>query len=64
MRIYFLVLLAIMIFPVVQHIVLRYPLQLPWDTTMLELILIYFAVIGNVTALQRFFSTLRWFKKK
>jgi hypothetical protein len=25
--------------------------------------LIYFAVMGNITALQRFVSTFRWFKK-
>lgn len=57
-------LVLLMIFPVVQHIALRYPLQLPWSTTVLEWILIYFAVVGNITAIQRFYSTLKWFKKK
>jgi hypothetical protein len=52
-----------MVFPVVQHATLS-SLQLPWGTTILEWVLIYFAVVGNITALQRFFSTLTWFKKK
>ncbi|MCX6665887.1 MAG: CDP-alcohol phosphatidyltransferase family protein [Euryarchaeota archaeon] len=54
----------LMIFPIVQHITLWYSIQLPWGTTVLELVLVYFAVVGNITAVQRFISTLRWFKKK
>ena len=57
-------LLLLMIFPIVQHITLRLTFELPWETTVLEWVLIYFAVIGNVTALQRFYSTYSWFKKK
>jgi len=57
-------LVLMMIFPIVQHIMLRYSFQLPWETTVLEWVLIYFGVIGNITAIQRFYSTLRWFKKK
>jgi len=57
-------LVLLMIFPVVQHIALRYSLQLPWNTTVLEWGLIYFAVVGNITAVQRFYSTLKWFRKK
>jgi len=57
-------LVLLMIFPVVQHIALRYSLQLPWNTTILEWGLIYFAVVGNITAVQRFYSTLKWFRKK
>ena len=57
-------LVLLMIFPIVQHIVIRYSLQLPWQTTVLELVLIYFAVVGNITAIQRFYSTLKWFRKK
>ena len=56
-------LVLLMIVPILQHIMLRYPLSLPWNTTVLEWILIYFAVIGNVTALQRFYSTLKNIKK-
>jgi archaetidylinositol phosphate synthase len=54
----------LMIFPVIQHIVLRYNYSLPWKITILELVLIYFAIVGNITALQRFIGTLKWFKKK
>jgi len=54
----------LMIFPIIQHIMLYYSFKLPWETTVLEWILIYFAVMGNITAIQRFNSTLRWFKKK
>ena len=57
-------LVLLMIAPIVQHIGLRYSLELPWDTTVLEWVLIYFAVIGNITAIQRFYSTYMWFKKK
>lgn len=66
-------LVLLMIFPIVQHIWLRpviqrflldNSLQLPWNTTVLEWVLIYFAVMGNITAVQRFYSTLRWFRKK
>ncbi len=53
----------LMVFPVVEHAALPLSLQLPWGTTILEWILIYFAVVGNITALQRFFSVLRMFRK-
>lgn len=57
--------LALLItFPIIQHIILHYSFSLPWNTTVLEWTLIYFAVVGNITALQRFYSTLQWFKKK
>jgi archaetidylinositol phosphate synthase len=56
-------LVLLMIFPIIQHICLRIPIQLPWNTTILDWILIYFAVVGNITAIQRFYSTLKWFQK-
>ena len=56
-------LVLLMIFPIVQHISLRLPIQMPWETTILDWILIYFAVVGNITAIQRFYSTLNWFRK-
>ena len=56
-------LVLLMVFRIVQHIVLRFPIQLPWNTTVLEWVLLYFAVVGNITAIQRFYSTLKWFKK-
>lgn len=57
-------LVLLMIVPLVQHILLRYDLQIFWGFYLLEWVLIYFAVMGNITAVQRFYSTLRWFKRK
>ena len=51
----------LMVFPVIQHVMLPLSFQLPWGTTALEWVLIYFAVVGNITALQRFYSTLKIF---
>jgi archaetidylinositol phosphate synthase len=50
-------------FPIIQHIALGFSLQLPWDFTIIELVLVYFAIVGNITAVQRFYITLRWFQK-
>jgi len=52
----------LIVFPVIQHIALLFSLQLSWDLTILELVLVYFAVVGNITAIQRFSITLRWFR--
>jgi archaetidylinositol phosphate synthase len=49
-------------FPIFQHVALGSSLQLPWNITIIELVLGYFAVVGNITAIQRFYITLRWFK--
>jgi len=54
----------LIVFPVVQHMVLSSSVQLPSNITILELVLIYFAVVGNITAIQRFYITLRWFQKR
>jgi archaetidylinositol phosphate synthase len=57
-------LVLLMVAPIVQHILLHYTnFNLPLDLYLLEWILIYFAVIGNITAVQRFVSTLRYFNK-
>ena len=56
-------LVLLIVFPVVQHIVLGVSFVLPWNVTVIELVLVYFAVVGNITALQRFFVTVRWFRK-
>ena len=57
-------LVLLMIFPIIQHILLYYSdFKLPLELFLLEWVLIYFAVMGNVTAIQRFYSTLKWFKK-
>ncbi|MFO7678105.1 MAG: CDP-alcohol phosphatidyltransferase family protein [Thermoplasmatota archaeon] len=56
-------LVLLMVLPVVQHIWLRFTYDFPFEITVLEWVLIYFAIMGNITALQRFYSTLKWFKK-
>jgi archaetidylinositol phosphate synthase len=53
----------LLVFPVLQHIALRLSLALPFDLTVLEIAMIIFAVVGHITALQRFYCTLRWFSK-
>jgi len=53
----------LMIIPILQHILIHYNYQIIYGFYLLEWMLIYFAVVGNITAAQRFYSTLRWFKK-
>ena len=52
-------LVLMMIAPIVAHIFLIYNVQLPY-LNLLSWVLVYFAVIGNLTAIQRFYSTLIW----
>ena len=57
-------LVLLMIIPIIQHIWLYYTdsglfIRLYW----LEWVLLYFAVMGIITAIQRFYSTLKWFKQ-
>ncbi|MCK5030847.1 MAG: CDP-alcohol phosphatidyltransferase family protein [Thermoplasmatales archaeon] len=49
--------------PVIQHVLLIYDIQKIGGFYLLEWTLICFAVVGNITAAQRFYSTLRYFKK-
>jgi archaetidylinositol phosphate synthase len=55
-------LVLLMITPIIQHLLIHYNFQAPWGFSLLEWVLIYFAVMGNITAIQRFHSTLKWFK--
>ena len=57
-------LVLLMIAPIVQHILLNIGYGLIWQFNLLEWVLIYFAIIGNITAVQRFFTTLKWFNNK
>jgi archaetidylinositol phosphate synthase len=57
-------LVLLMIGPLIQHILLNYNIILPLGLNLLDWVLIYFAIMGNITAIQRFYSTLRWFNKK
>lgn len=52
-------LVLLMIMPIIQHIFLQYNIIIPWNLSLLEWVLIYFAVMGNITAIQRFYRTLR-----
>jgi len=54
----------LMVTPVIQHMLLYSNIQMPWGISLLSWVLIYFAVVGNITAVQRFYSTLKWFGKR
>lgn len=57
-------LVLLMFAPVIQHILLNfYGVDLIYGFTLLECVLIYFAIMGNLTAIQRFAGTLLWFNK-
>ncbi len=57
-------LVLLMFAPIIQHILLNfYGIDLIYGFTLLECVLIYFAVVGNLTAIQRFLSTIMWFDK-
>ena len=57
-------LVLLMIAPIIQLILIYYSnFELPLELYLLEWVLIYFAVMGNITAVQRFYSTLRYFDK-
>jgi len=54
----------LMIAPIIQHILLYFlDSEILLGLYLLEWILIYFAVVGNITAAQRFYSTIKWFNK-
>lgn len=61
-------LVLLMIIPIIQHIFLIYNIfefdLYYYSFNLLELVLIYFAVVGNITAVQRIISVLRFFKNK
>jgi archaetidylinositol phosphate synthase len=53
-------LILLMVFPVVQYIINFYSIKIP----LLQFVLVYFAIVGNITAIQRFYTTLKWFKRR
>jgi archaetidylinositol phosphate synthase len=57
-------LVILMLTPVIQHMLLYSNIQMPWGVSLLSWVLIYFAVVGNITAVQRFYSILKWFGKR
>ncbi len=56
-------LLLLMIAAVIQHVLLYYKIDIIFNFYLLEWVLIYFSVFGNITAIQRFYITLRWLDK-
>ena len=53
-------LVLLMIFPILQHAFLDVK---PFGLSILEWLLVYFAIVGNLTAMQRFIKVMLWFKK-
>ena len=57
-------LVLLMFAPIIQHILLYLTnFEFIFELYILEWVLIYFAIVGNITAVQRFYSTLKWFNK-
>jgi archaetidylinositol phosphate synthase len=56
-------LLFLMVAPLIQHILLYYEMGIIFNFYILEWILIYFSIVGNITAIQRFYKTLKWLGK-
>jgi archaetidylinositol phosphate synthase len=52
----------LMLIPVLQHIITDLNYELLFGLSLLEWGLIYFAFMGNITAIQRFLKTLKWLK--
>jgi archaetidylinositol phosphate synthase len=50
--------------PILQHVLLLLSVNLPYNLSLLELMMLYFGVVGNITAIQRFYSILKWFKER
>jgi archaetidylinositol phosphate synthase len=58
-------LVILMCFPIIQHIWLYFSGSgLVFRYYILEWVLVYFAVVGILTAIQRFYSTLKWFNNQ
>jgi len=56
-------LILLTIFPVLQYLQTLYPqYQLPYQISVLDLLLLILAFVGTLTVIQRFIQTLRWFK--
>jgi archaetidylinositol phosphate synthase len=57
-------LVLLIVAPILQHIFIRLDLVFIYNFTLLEWVLIYIAVVGNLTAVQRFVKTMNYFNKK
>lgn len=57
-------LFLLIVTPILQHILIVYSFDLLFDFNLLTWVLVYFGVVGVITSIQRFFSTLMWFKSR
>lgn len=57
-------LVLLMVFPVVQHVLLGFGFGKFYGFYLLGWVLVYFAVVGNITAIQRFCSIMMYFKNE
>lgn len=57
-------LLLLMVFPAIQQIFFDDPSFSIFGFTLVGWVLVYFALVGNITAIQRFYTTMKWFNKK
>lgn len=53
-------LVLLMVSPILQHVFIDFNIN---NFNMLEIVLIYFAIVGFATAAQRFVITLNWFRR-
>jgi archaetidylinositol phosphate synthase len=56
-------LILLMFAAVIQHLLLYYGIGIIYNFYIIEWILIYFSIFGNITAIQRFYHTLMWLDK-
>ena len=57
-------LVLLMFFPGIQQALFHYGFREIYGFYLLYWVLVYFAIVGNITAIQRFYSTMRWLNKK
>ena len=57
-------LVLLMIAPVLHHFLFIMNITISETFNVLELVLIILAIIGNITAIQRFYLTMKWFNTK
>jgi archaetidylinositol phosphate synthase len=59
-------LVLLMIIPILQYLLVIYNIidfEIYYRLNLIEIVLIYFAIVGNITAIQRIISVLKYFKK-
>ncbi len=57
-------LFLLMIAPIFQYFLLYFNIDYLLNFYLLEWVLIYFGIMGNITAAQRFYDTLKWINNK